>query len=73
MDFIDELRILINKHSRENDSNTPDYILAEFMAKCLVAGEVMIQQRETWYGRDARPTEKMLLKSPTPEGREELK
>lgn len=33
--FRDELQILINKHGIENRSNTPDYILADFLIKCL--------------------------------------
>lgn len=53
--FSDELRVILNRNSRENASNTPDFILAQFMESCLLAGEQMIQQRETWYGRDARP------------------
>ena len=55
--FEEELRELINKHSKENDSNTPDYILAMFMDGCLKTFNQAVQQRETWYGRDARPTE----------------
>ena len=35
--FERELQILINKHSEENDSNTPDYILANFLSNCLEA------------------------------------
>lgn len=35
--FERELQILINKHSEENDSNTPDYILANFLSNCLKA------------------------------------
>jgi len=55
-DFISELRNLINKHSMENASNTPDYILAQYLTNCLRAWNQATQQRETWYGRDARPT-----------------
>ena len=55
-EFETELRQLINKYSMENQSNTPDYILAEYLLRCLVAFEVATQQREGWYGRDARPS-----------------
>ena len=55
-DFISELRNLINKHSMENASNTPDFILAQYLTDCLQAWNQATQQRETWYGRDARPT-----------------
>lgn len=54
--FESELSDLINKHSQENASNTPDYIMAQYLASCLLAYNTAVQQRETWYGRDARPT-----------------
>jgi uncharacterized protein (DUF2252 family) len=46
---------LINRYCRENASNTPDFILAHYMKACLDAFDQAVQQRETWYGRDARP------------------
>lgn len=55
--FEKELEHLINQHSKEQASNTPDFILAQFLASCLAAFETAVQQRETWYGRDARPDE----------------
>ena len=55
-DFISELHNLINRHSMENASNTPDFILAQYLTNCLRAWNQATQQRETWYGRDARPT-----------------
>ena len=54
--FEKELRELINRNSMENQSNTPDYILAQYMHACLLAFTTAVQQRETWYGRDARPS-----------------
>lgn len=35
--FKSDLEKLINQHSMENGSNTPDFILAEFLANCLAA------------------------------------
>jgi hypothetical protein len=55
-DFYKELESLINRHCMENHSNTPDWILAQYIEGCLNAYTTAIQQRETWYGRDARPT-----------------
>lgn len=46
----------LNRFSAENPSNTPDWILAQFLLGCLAAWNQGVQQRETWYGRDARPT-----------------
>ena len=54
--FEKELESLINRHSKENEANTPDFILAQYIAGCLLAFNTAVQQRETWYGRDARPT-----------------
>ena len=59
--FEEELRYVINKYSKENASNTPDYILAQYLVGCLDVFAVCVQQRETWYGRDSRPTQHPLL------------
>lgn len=56
--FEKELEDLINRHSKENESNTPDFILAQYMSNCLKNFNIATQQRETWYGRDARPSYK---------------
>ncbi len=50
-----KLEGLINEESRENDSNTPDFILAEFMMKCLDAFELASNRREVWYGVELEP------------------
>lgn len=49
--FQKELQHLINRHSQENASNTPDFILAQYLVSCLLALNLAVQQRETWYGR----------------------
>lgn len=49
--FERELEHLINKHGRERGSNTPDYILAEYLASCLASFNKAVQLREQWYGR----------------------
>ena len=53
--FEEELTSLLNHNSMENASNTPDWILAQYLLACLAAWNTAVQQRETWYGRDARP------------------
>jgi hypothetical protein len=55
-EFVIGLEALINRQCRENASNTPDFILAQYLDNCLAAFNAAVQQRETWYGRDARPT-----------------
>lgn len=49
--FQKELEELINRHSIENGSNTPDFLLAEYLCDCLASYEVSISKRENWYGR----------------------
>lgn len=56
-EFTKELEALLNRFSKENVSNTPDFILAAYIENCLIAWSVGIQQREAWYGRDPRPSE----------------
>lgn len=41
----------LNRFSAENDSDTPDWILAQYLLGCLAAWNLGVQQRETWYGR----------------------
>ena len=45
----------LNRFSAENGSNTPDWILAQYLLGCLAAWNQGIRQRETWYGRADRP------------------
>ena len=55
--FISDLEFCINRHSLENASNTPDFILAGFLENCLRAWNQAVQQRETHYGRNAAPSQ----------------
>lgn len=50
MDFKAELSSLINRHSQENGSNTPDFLLAEYLNDCLKAFNSAVSARESWYG-----------------------
>jgi hypothetical protein len=49
--FKEELEHLINKHSMENGSNTPDFVLTDYLMGCLDNFNRIIQSREKWYGR----------------------
>jgi len=51
--FTREVEALINQHSLERDSNTPDFILAGFLRDCLHAWNEAVVAREQWYGRTA--------------------
>ena len=50
-----DLAALLNSHSAETRSGTPDCILASFMLDCLAAWNVAQSQRETWHGRGLNP------------------
>ena len=50
-----ELAALLNHHSAENESNTPDYQLAEFMVACLAAFNRGMQARDAWYAMNPEP------------------
>jgi hypothetical protein len=62
-EFTKELTTLINKHSQENDSNTPDFVLAAYMMNCLNAFNAAIKHRAELAGgsivsyETARPLE----------------
>lgn len=56
MNLEQQVREVINLNNAENASNTPDFILAQYLVACLDAFNTATQQRETWYGRDARPS-----------------
>ncbi len=48
-DFEKKLADLINHHSLENKSNTPDFILARFLTRCLYAWNQTTRDRARWY------------------------
>jgi len=47
-----EIASVLNRHSQENASNTPDFLLARFLLDCLGAFNRAVRDRESWYGRD---------------------
>lgn len=49
-EFIKDLESLINSYSLENGSDTPDFLLAEYMHGCLAVFEAIIKARDEWYG-----------------------
>ncbi len=50
MSFKKELIDLLNSHSLENGSHTPDWILAEYLTDCLKAFDTAQIKRDEWYG-----------------------
>tara|TARA_R110002020_G_scaffold9539_2_gene37436 strand:- start:4337 stop:4546 length:210 start_codon:yes stop_codon:yes gene_type:complete len=54
--FKKELTELINKHSLENNSGTPDYIIADYLMLALENLNRTIATRKCWYGAEGRVT-----------------
>jgi hypothetical protein len=50
-EFLKDLERVVNRHCRENLSDTPDFILAEYAMKCMKAFDEAVTRREAWYGR----------------------
>ena len=48
----ERIQTAINCVSAENGSDTPDFILAEYLTDCLMAWNKAIVAREKWYGRE---------------------
>lgn len=46
--FLQELSEVINKHSKENQSNTPDFILARYLEDCLKAFNEAVITKKDW-------------------------
>lgn len=53
--FLEELEGLLNKYSKENTSNTPDFILADYLLAALDAFNNAVNHRSSWYGRFDAP------------------
>jgi len=48
--FKHDLQDLINKHCIENASNTPDFILAQYLVNCLDTYNKVTHSRDIWWG-----------------------
>lgn len=48
--FVKELECLINRCSLENGSDTPDFILAEYLVGCLEIFDQTSRARDSWHG-----------------------
>lgn len=49
--FRKDLETLINRTSLENGSDTPDFILAEYLIDCLKSYDRAVVARDGWLGR----------------------
>ncbi len=46
----EEIRAALNRHSAENGSDTPDFLLAEFLVGCLETWNRTTRKRDEWHG-----------------------
>ena len=60
-EFAKELEELINKHSIENFSNTPDFILADYLMNCLEAYHSIKIKNDNWH---TKPKDKSFTPHP---------
>jgi hypothetical protein len=56
-DLAEKIRFVLNCASREGCSDTPDFILAEYMLSALECFETACRDREKWYGRQVKDIE----------------
>lgn len=68
--FSDELSCLLNRFSKENGSNTPDFILAEYLTRQIQTWNLAVRAREEWYGRKFSQGSLGLSKDPSTLARE---
>jgi len=50
--FEQELQELINRYSKESGSDTPDFMLAEYLYDCLIVFGKTMKARDKWYGKE---------------------
>jgi hypothetical protein len=61
MTLKEEIEGAINRTSSENRSNTPDFILSEYLIGCLRAFEAATVERDRWYGVNLEPANKYFI------------
>lgn len=61
MTLRDDIQTAINRNSAENGSDTPDFILAEFLTGCLAAFDAATSQRDKWYAFSPWPKSAQVL------------
>lgn len=48
--FRRDLAVLLNTHNAETESNTPDFVLADYLSDCLVAFDKAVNNKDRWHG-----------------------
>ncbi len=58
--IVREFAEVINRNSLENGSDTPDFILAEYLMCCLEIHDDAAINRQKWYGKTNKPPTKTI-------------
>lgn len=66
LSFEEDLQNLLNRHSAESPSGTPDYILAEMMTGMLKTYNEAVVKRAEWRGESVDPPSMTRLFAATP-------
>ena len=67
-EFRKAIESAINCSSKENGSDTPDFILAEYLIDCLAAFDKAVRTRDQWYGHEPWAINSVLPITNTPTG-----
>lgn len=51
-DFERDIAAVLNKHGKDTETNTPDFILAEYINRTLMALAGMNTKNKDWHGED---------------------
>ena len=60
--FRKDLEQLINGYSMENNSHTPDFLLAQYLERCLDTFDEATRARDRWYSVHLGPGNKYFRK-----------
>ena len=58
--FVEALENLINSYGEEIGSNTPDYLLAQYLIESKRNFDRTVRQRDAWHAKDVRDVENRL-------------
>lgn len=61
--FVADIEAAINRYSKESGSDTPDFILAEYLADCLAAFDKSVSRRTEWYAPEPKPSAALLAEN----------
>ena len=59
--FLTALGQLVNSYSKENDSDTPDILIANYLNSCLVNYGETVKARDAWFGVDMWSNDKLAI------------